>query len=145
MFYGAYGSNLNLQKMMLRCPQAKVIKHDFLSGYELAFRGSEDGYGYLTIEKSEDGLVPMGIFMVSESDMRKLDMYEGYPDLYHKEKFDLNGLNTYVYIMNRGYGYCIPSEHYLELCRNGYQDFGYDVKFLQKALKKTLDKKGIRY
>ena len=36
--YFAYGSNLNLGQMAVRCPQAQLVRRAVLEGYELAFR-----------------------------------------------------------------------------------------------------------
>ena len=38
--YFAYGSNMNLNQMAFRCPDAKVIESVQVENYRLAFRGS---------------------------------------------------------------------------------------------------------
>ena len=48
-YYLAYGSNLNLQQMALRCPMAKPVGTAVIRDYELLFKGSKTG-AYLTIE-----------------------------------------------------------------------------------------------
>jgi len=50
-YYLAYGSNLNLTQMKHRCPKAKPIGTINLNGYRLVYKGSAEGYSYLTIEK----------------------------------------------------------------------------------------------
>ena len=50
--YFAYGSNLNLDQMAVRCPQAGVVGKAVLEGYELAFRR-----GVLTILPKEGSRV----------------------------------------------------------------------------------------
>ena len=37
--YFAYGSNINLNQMAVRCPDAKVVEPAVLENYELLFRG----------------------------------------------------------------------------------------------------------
>ena len=43
--YFAYGSNINLDQMAFRCPDATVIGPVTLENYELLFRGNGDGFG----------------------------------------------------------------------------------------------------
>lgn len=43
--YIAYGSNLNLPQMAIRCPGAAVIGKSALKDYELVFRGGRRGGG----------------------------------------------------------------------------------------------------
>ena len=49
-YYIAYGSNLNVRQMRMRCPTARRIGTSELKGYELLFKGSKTG-SYLTVEK----------------------------------------------------------------------------------------------
>ena len=82
--YIAYGSNLNVRQMKTRCPNAKILGTAKMKGWELLFKGSKSG-SYLTIEKKENGIVPVVIWEVSESDEKALDRYEGYPTFYYKK------------------------------------------------------------
>ena len=76
-YYLAYGSNLNIKQMQMRCPGAKPVGTMVLDGYELLFKGSKTG-SYLTIEKKKGGKVPVGIWQVSEQHEKALDRYEGF-------------------------------------------------------------------
>ena len=49
-YYIAYGSNLNVRQMRMRCPSARIIGTSKLNDYELLFKGSKTG-SYLAIEK----------------------------------------------------------------------------------------------
>ena len=49
-YYFAYGSNINLEQMAVRCPAAQVVGPAVLDGYELLFRGNRRGTGVATIE-----------------------------------------------------------------------------------------------
>ena len=53
-YYLAYGSNLNIRQMQMRCPGAKPVGTMVLEDYELLFKGSKTG-SYLTIEKKKAG------------------------------------------------------------------------------------------
>ena len=42
--YFAYGSNINLNQMAVRCPDAKVVEPAVLENYELLFRGNGSSF-----------------------------------------------------------------------------------------------------
>ena len=141
-FYLAYGSNLNIQQMQSRCPDAKIVGTAEIKGYELLFKGSKTG-SYLTIEKAEKSKVPVAVWEVSEADEHSLDAYEGYPNFYYKTEMKLpvklheNGktklITAFVYIMHEERPLGIPSSHYVRTCIQGYRDFGFHLKHLRLA------------
>ena len=145
-YYLAYGSNLNLGQMFVRCPNAKVIGTSVIEGYELLFKGSLSG-NYLTIELKEGSIVPVGVFEIDEDDERKLDRYEGFPNFYYKKDFTLDvkmidseetkKLDCFVYIMHEERKLGLPSEYYVETCEIGYDDFGFNKKFLKEAIERS--------
>ena len=94
-YYIAYGSNLNVRQMRMRCPHATICGTARLSGWELLFKGSKTG-SYLTIEKCETGTVPIVIWEVTTQDEKALDRYEGYPNFYYKRelKVKYKGIRT---------------------------------------------------
>lgn len=94
-YYIAYGSNLNVRQMRMRCPNATILGTANLKGWELLFKGSKTG-SYLTIEECEGGLVPMVIWEVTASDEAALDRYEGFPNFYYKKdiKLQYKGIRT---------------------------------------------------
>ena len=71
--YFAYGSNMNLNQMAFRCPDAEVIESVQVEGYRLAFRGG----GVATILPEEGSRVEGVLWRVSADDERSLDRYEG--------------------------------------------------------------------
>lgn len=143
IYYLAYGSNLNLKHMKKLCPDYKIIGTIKLKDYRLVYKGIEDIYSYLTIEKHENSYVPLAIFELSIDDIKELDEYEGYPELYYKEKIllDLNNkkIETIIYIMNSNYDYHIPSQDYIYKCLKGYEEFNFDKRLLNKAFDDTID------
>ena len=144
-FYLAYGSNLNLEKMKIRCNKATPIGTIILNNYRLAYKGSEDDYAYLTIEKCENSTVPLGIFAITSRDEKALDKYEGYPGFYYKEyiPIQVNGKikEAMIYIMNDEYDYHLPSDSYIKTCEKGYDDFGFNKEILREALEYTKKEK----
>ena len=141
-YYIAYGSNLNIRQMKMRCPSARIIGTSNLEGYELLFKGSKTG-SYLTVEKKESGIVPVAVWEVTPNDELALDRYEGFPTFYYKEDMTLpiKGIRTgkvrqrqvFVYIMHEDRPIGTPSDCYLRTCLEGYDDFGFDSKILMNA------------
>lgn len=141
-YYLAYGSNLNMEQMHYRCPGAVPLGTAELEGYRLLFKGSKTG-SYLTIEKAEGYRVPVGVWSVTAEDEERLDHYEGFPHFYHKADMDItyrgllskkaHKVNAFVYIMHEDRPFGIPSYLYVNTCRQGYADFGFDEEPLAQA------------
>ena len=138
----AYGSNLNLGQMKMRCPTAKVYGKGILKGYKLLFKGQMDN-GYCTIDKECDAKVPVVVWELQPEDEEALDFYEGYPRFYEKEDVKLTledgrTITAMVYIMTdkvleRIY-LNLPRKSYLETVREGYRTAGFDEVFIEEAL-----------
>lgn len=141
-YYLAYGSNLNVRQMRMRCPTARMIGTATLEGYRLMFKGSKTG-SYLTIEPEEGCTVPVGVWEVSARDELALDHYEGYPTFYYKKELELpiKGIRSgiirlrkvFVYIMHEDRLLGVPSNMYMRICMEGYMDFGFNYDTLWKA------------
>ena len=138
-FYIAYGSNLNVRQMRMRCPDAVIIGTAFIPDYRLLFKGSKSG-NYLTIEPHSGSQVPVAVWSVSERDELALDRYEGYPHFYYKTELELplaetgKKLTAFVYIMHEQRKLGIPTSAYIRTCVDGYRQFGFDLKYLRKAM-----------
>ena len=147
-YYVAYGSNLNVKQMKMRCPGATILGTAKLKDYELLFKGSKTG-SYLTIEKKEGSTVPVVIWKVTESDEKAIDRYEGYPIFYYKKEMKLQykGIRTgkrrtvdaFVYIMNEQNPVGVPSIYYMKTCIDGYDAFYFDKNILINAYKKSME------
>ena len=87
-YYFAYGSNLNIQQMLARCPGAEIVGWAELKGHELLFKGSKTG-SYLTVEPGE-GSVWIGVWSISAENEHALDRYEGAPKFYEKREIALD-------------------------------------------------------
>lgn len=142
-YYLAYGSNLNLNQMAFRCPNARPIGIMNLKDYRLVYKGRADEFSYLTIEKCEGSIVPLGLWEVSYFDVFSLDSYEGYPTFYSKYyiliKIGDKNKKALIYVMNEYFDYHLPSEEYINTCLEGYENFGFDRVILDRALKDTID------
>ena len=131
MLYFAYGSNLNHFQMKRRCKDSVFIKKFELKGYRLNFRSK---YRAADIEKKKNSIVPGGLFEISKSDEKKLDVYEDYPVLYKKFYFLYYGKKVMTYTMTKKTSFRFPTERYLKVVKRGYKDCELDQKYLKKAL-----------
>jgi len=152
-YYIAYGSNLNIEQMKYRCPDAKIVGTSVIKDYRLMFKGSLTG-SYLTIEKEEGCEVPVGVWLVSDNDEKKLDRYEGYPNFYYKAdmELDIKGIKTgriyhkncFIYIMHEERVLGVPINYYFNVCHQGYREFGFNVECLLDALEYSVEGQGCR-
>ena len=65
--YIAYGSNLSMEQMAVRCPDARAVGNAILYGWQLLFNGCA------TIEPNPERNTPVLVWEISERDERGLD------------------------------------------------------------------------
>ena len=135
--YIAYGSNMDKEQMKFRCPNAKFRGAGYLDGQRLEF------YLHATIEPCEKGRVPVAVWEVTESDVKNLDIYEGYPRYYKTADFsvklnDGNTLKGFAYVMNK-IRVSPPDYDYFERIAESYISLGFggELKELNGALKRA--------
>ena len=140
--YGAYGSNMNIEQMQRRCPGAKVIGKGILHDYKLTFRGISRGVA--NIEKCKGSSVPIVLWDITSHCERALDRYEGYPNLYIKNRVlveckDGEFKSVMVYVMLEKYETmtALPEDFYMDIILKGYRDNGIDSKPIMEALERT--------
>lgn len=145
-YYIAYGSNLNIPQMRMRCPSARIIGTSEVPDYELLFKGSQTG-SYLTIEPKAGASVPVAAWEVTPEDEAALDRYEGFPTFYYKAEMVLpiKGIRSgkvrdrrcFVYIMHEERPLGVPSGYYVSTCLAGYRSFGFDEALLYGAIENS--------
>ena len=131
MLYFAYGSNLNHFQMKKRCKDSIFLKKINLRDFKLTFRSK---YRAADIEPKKNSLVAGGLFEISKSDEKKLDIYEDYPILYKKLYFTYYNKTVMTYIMVNKTEFRYPTERYLNVVKRGYKDCKLDMKYLKIAL-----------
>lgn len=142
--YVAYGSNLNLRQMKMRCPTAKLTGTGTAPDYELQFKGQSHG-AYATIGQKDGASVPVAVWDINPKDERSLDIYEGYPSHYFKQDIAVkmeNGeeITAMVYIMNQKMNFGVPSQSYYDTVYEGYEKCGLDTGILNKAVEESIEK-----
>ena len=132
MLYFAYGSNLHHFQMKQRCKDSVYLKKINLKNFRLTFRSK---YRAADIEPKKNSIVPGGLFEISKSDEKKLDVYEDYPTLYKKMYFEYYGKKVMTYTMVIKSAFKFPTERYLNIVKRGYKDCGLNQKLLNQGLK----------
>ena len=102
-----------------------------LKNFRLTFRSK---YRAADIEFKKNSIVPGGLFEISKSDEKKLDVYEDFPTLYKKHYFYYYGKKVMTYSMVRKTPFRFPTERYLHVVEKGYKDCKLNSKYLKKAL-----------
>ena len=151
VFCIAYGSNLSEERMKGRCPDAEVFGTSLIQGYRLLFKQSGTG-AYATIEQDANCEVPVVVYRMTTEDESRLDRFEGCPKYYRKQEFllpiwCLNGVkrkrrrNCIAYIMHEERLLGEPTKEYYSLLDQGYERWGFDKVWLEKALKDSIGTK----
>lgn len=141
--YIAYGSNLNLRQMAMRCPSSTLFGTGTLENYELQFKGSPHS-AFATITPQNGKSIPVAVWELHPKDEKVLDIYEGYPNHYFKQNLPVtvNGheISAMVYIMNPKMDFGIPTQRYYNTVYEGYQNCGMDVSVLNRAVDDSIEK-----
>ena len=131
MYYFAYSSNLNRKQMKERCPQSQTKFTATLHHYKLAFVGwSRQWRSSVAGIKPWRGERVLGaIYDISESDLKRLDEYEGCPDTCERINIIVNTeggepLEAFTYIKRRQSEEARPSPEYLSALQQDYRDWG---------------------
>ena len=142
--YFAYGSNLNLDQMARRCPDAEPVGRVRLDGYRLAFRRT--GGGYLTILPDKGNHVDGLLWKVSAQDEQALNHYEGFPHFYARRTVDVQGKGVghqaMVYVMNAPYKDEPerPSRYYWNTVLEGCRQNGIPMQPMLEAWREAAQK-----
>lgn len=128
--YAAYGSNMDAEQMLERCPHSPAAGTGWLSGWRLTFGGEEMGWdGALAMVVPEAGSqVFVALYDLSPQDQGVLDYWESADTgLYNKIKLRISTLDgdvlAWVYILD-GYEGGLPSARYLGLIAEAAQKAG---------------------
>ena len=80
MFYFAYGSNLDLMQMQLKCPDAQFVSTARLDGYKICFprRSFVRDCATISVEPDAAESVWGALYEIEDKDLRRLDEREGY-------------------------------------------------------------------
>tara|TARA_Y100001935_G_scaffold211018_1_gene181137 strand:+ start:206 stop:571 length:366 start_codon:yes stop_codon:yes gene_type:complete len=117
--------------MKRRCKDSIFLKKMNLKNFRLTFRSK---YRAADIEPKKNSIVQGGLFDISKSDEKKLDIYEDFPNLYKKFYFLYYGKKVMTYTMVDKTEFRFPTERYLNVVKKGYKDCNLEKSYLIKAL-----------
>ena len=88
MFYFAYGSNLDLMQMQLKCPDAQFVSTARLDGYKICFprRSFVRDCAVISIEPEAGESVWGALYEIEDRNLKRLDEREGYNPRRDREK-----------------------------------------------------------
>jgi gamma-glutamylcyclotransferase (GGCT)/AIG2-like uncharacterized protein YtfP len=105
--YAAYGSNMNPDQMVRRCPHSPQQGTGWLDGWRLTFGGEDLGWeGALpTVVESPESHVFVVLYELSEADEAALDQWDGATlGYYRKTKVRVSTLDgdvvAWLYVLN---------------------------------------------
>jgi cation transport regulator ChaC len=129
MYYFAYASNLNRKQMTERAPDSKPRFIATLPNFKLTFTarpGRQGGVASITPYRGEK--VIGAVYEISERDLKRLDVREGYPTIYDRRKVTVwtetnESIEAITYIKIDQSKETKPSSEYLAVIQQGYRDW----------------------
>ena len=135
-FYFAYGSNMNPERIRERIPMARTVGTAHILGWRLKERL------YADIEQSKGGHVDGVLYLLTPSEIHRLDAYEGYPHTYCCVELDaiidpLHKVSAFTYVLTdtarrEREGKKYPEDYRL-ICSDGAQWHGIRDAFHHKG------------
>lgn len=136
--YAAYGSNMDPEQMLERCPHSPAAGTGWLTGWRLTFGGEEMGWdGALAmVVPDAESQVFVALYDLSPQDLATLDYWEGADTgLYNKIKLRISTLDgemlAWVYILD-GYEGGLPSARYLGLIAEAAEAAGAPADYVDE-------------
>ena len=135
----AYGSNMDAAQMRRRCPDARFAGDAELFGYRLYFAGHSKhrGGAVATIERDTGAAVPGVLWLLTDSDLKRLDAHEGAPQVYQRRRVTLlaygQPCDAQTYIQRPTAEPGAPSADYYGIIARAYRTFWFDLGVLREA------------
>ncbi len=128
--YAAYGSNMDPEQMLERCPHSPAAGTGWLNGWRLSFGGEDHGWdGALPmVVPDKDAQVFVALYEISDADLAALDYWESADTgLYNRIRLRVSTLDgdvlAWVYILD-GYEGGLPSARAIGLIADAAEAAG---------------------
>jgi gamma-glutamylcyclotransferase (GGCT)/AIG2-like uncharacterized protein YtfP len=128
--YAAYGTNLDPEQLILRCPHSPVHGTGWLNGWRLTFGGEDVGWegALATVVEEAGATVWVMLYDVTGYDAERLDQWEGADlGLYRKVRVRVSTLEgdvlAWTYVLD-AYEGGLPSARYLNMIAGAAQQAG---------------------
>jgi len=139
--YFAYGSNMDINRMISRKISFSAFETAVLNDYKLIFNkkaSKKEGIGYANIKKSKNIKV-IGVVYTLAEDFSKLDIYEGHPTHYIRIKVKINKrignetviATTYIANPKKIIDGLKPEKNYLQHLINGASQHSFPQDYIK--------------
>lgn len=143
MYYFAYGSLLDDSEMKEICPGAKLVSTGCLKEHRLDFtRYSSKRWkgGVADVVISKDCEVWGIVYEITDSDLKRLDKREGYPEAYDRsmksiETPDGTSFKAWVYTVNKKESFVPPTAKYMKIIRDASKKHDFPVSYQEYLAK----------
>lgn len=147
--YFAYGSNMNHQQMVDRCPTAKFIGKAFSKNYRFVYDGNSNKWNcaVANIVESAKYTTWGGLWKIGKKDVSALDRYEGYPNKYDRKKIDVqcDGVRyTAVVYFKEGQKEGPPSQEYQRMVIEGAHQCDLDECYIKQYIGTNVNSNDIK-
>lgn len=136
--YFAYGSNLNREQMLRRCPEHRVVGLGVLRDYRWLITRR----GYASVVPSPGDEVHGLLYKISPSDERELDIYEAVAEgMYLKETLPIktaDGEQACMVYVDPVTEEGRPSTTYAQCILTGIRDANLPVEYVERYLQRFL-------
>jgi AIG2-like family len=146
--YAAYGSDMNPEQMLERCPRSPAAGIGWLDGWRLTFGGEELGWegALTTIVEQFDSRVFVALYEISPWDNESLDLWEfadaGVYRKIHVRVSTLEGeVLAAVYVLN-SYEGGLPSARMLGMIAEAAQLAGAPADYVAELLARPCQSNG---
>lgn len=134
--YAAYGSNMDPEQMLTRCPHSPMSGTGWLDGWRLTFSGGDIGWegALATVVEEPGSRVFVVLYDVSEEDEQRLDRWEG-SELGIHRKIRLRVDTTegpvlaWLYVMD-AYEGGLPSARYIGVMADAAEKAGAPAEYV---------------
>jgi len=138
MFYFAYGMNTNRDSMRLRCPGAICMGPAILQDHEFRFARHAD------VVPNTDSDVDGVLWLIDTEHLESLDQLEGFPYYYGRDilpvEYHGNIIMAECYRMQPDNPDDYPSQGYLDMLSEGYEEHGVPWDQIEAALDSVAQK-----
>ncbi|MBT7553143.1 gamma-glutamylcyclotransferase [bacterium] len=134
LFYFAYGSNMNKQRMSDRCGSEHFtdLGKGYLDDWSFYFYGRK----YANIKPKNNSVVEGVLFEIDEDCLQSLDRVEGYPHVYQRDIVDIRQDDkkylAEVYVVQGDNTVAVPTSQYYQIVFTGAIEHDLSVDYVNQ-------------
>tara|TARA_Y100000034_G_scaffold136916_1_gene217085 strand:+ start:12759 stop:13193 length:435 start_codon:yes stop_codon:yes gene_type:complete len=142
-YYFAYGSNMDENQMMVRCPDSELVGKGVLKGYRIGFSAFSNtwGGGVADVVQEEGSEVWGVVYSITGKDLKRLDRYEGFPNYYGRFEGKIllgrRKVIAFVYEVVNKEDFVEPSDEYRRVMIDAVRKFGFPEGYLEGLKRKS--------